>query len=308
MCRSRLSASGLGRRVAQHLRAAAWSRRRSRSLGSLHPDQQRIVRLAALVALHLDERPRGGQMPAQRRPPARRARPRRRPGSPARRRRRASGPAAAGDRRAEIRADHVDLPVDQRRARRRRWHRPATVSASRLGDGAPPPYRQAPAASAIAITSSSKRRAGSRTASAASACTGDRVGHHADPDPAARASRPRRVGDGVRVGVVGQQHHPAARRWPGSRRAPRPSTASRRRPRRAPSAANSAGQPGRPPPRRPGRADHGAAATARRRDRHRRRWPAARALSAICSANRVTRDPVLAGRPRSPPRSRRRRR
>src|SRR5690606_37117591 len=37
-------------------------------------------------------------------------------------------------------------------------------------------YRQAPAASAIAITSSSNRRLASRTASAASACTGERVG------------------------------------------------------------------------------------------------------------------------------------
>src|SRR5205085_2765827 len=67
------------------------------------------------------------------------------------------------------------------------WQTPATVTASRTAK-VTSAYRHAPAASAIATRSSSKRRPGSRTASAASACTGDRVGTTPTRTPSARAS------------------------------------------------------------------------------------------------------------------------
>ena len=65
--------------------------------------------------------------------------------------------------------------------------RPATVIASRLAM-VTSADRQAAAASAMAITSSSKRRDGSRTASAAKACTGERVGMTRTFTPSPKAS------------------------------------------------------------------------------------------------------------------------
>ena len=150
----------------------------------------------------------------------------------------------------------------------------------------------------MAITSSSNRRDGSRTASAASACTGDRVGHHADPDARRRGPpRPRPAATAVHVAC----RWAAATTWPapvariacsssavdgscvvGPPPSPRPS-----RPRRA----KSVGEPG------------------AARDHHHRRPRAAASdgaagrrlagASAIWSAKRVTE--IRCGRPASDP-------
>ena len=133
--------------------------------------------------------------------------------------------------------------------------RPATVSASRVA-WQTSAYRQAPAASAIAITSSSKRRDGSRTASAASACTGDRVGTTLTWIPSASASLGR--GRAPPPGCPGRwaAPPPARRRSTGSRPAdPRRtgSGAPRWRPRRRRSRPGRAvGHHHRRPRRRPG--------------------------------------------------------
>ena len=266
MCRSRCAGQRLGGLLADQLLQRSVQRRPV--LGSFDPDQQRIVRLAA------------GVRAAPRRTASARARcARTRVGQPGR----GVRPGEQGDQLAAA-AEH---PVEQCRSRSRPGRRRSGAPRPRPGrarrrDGtgrprsAPPgwhrqtsAYRQAPAASAIAITSSSKRRPWSRTASAASACTGERVG--TTPTliavPVRLARRPRSPPPAV-FGSLGSTTTRAApvaadrvQQLAGGRVARAPTTAPprRRTARRA--------RRRRPPPPRPGRPDDraGAAAPAGRR-------------------------------------------
>ena len=90
--------------------------------------------------------------------------------------------------------EHVAGLADARRGQR---SCSATVTSAK---------RVAAAASAIATTSSSKRRLGSCTATAASPCTGERVGTTATRTPSRAQLGGGRLGDAGDRGGVGQQH------------------------------------------------------------------------------------------------------
>ena len=148
----------------------SWWRSSPRSLDSY---QEVVAGLAARIALHLDERPPWASAGAAS-PPGRRG-----VGAEHQRGQLAAAAEHPVEQAAadvlEVGADHVHLAVDQ--AEQVAGAAPARPRSARRGCAVQTsPYRQAPAASAIAITSSVNGRAGSRTASAASACTGDRVG------------------------------------------------------------------------------------------------------------------------------------
>ena len=168
---------------------------------SFDTDQQRVVRLAAVVRLHLHEGPVLGDVRGQRLAQVRPAPPRRGPASPARRRRRASGRAAS--RRSSARSVPMTFTSPSTRARTSPgWHAPGHRQRLAGGDrhlGVPAGAGRLGHGDHVVVEPARR----SRTASAASACTGERVGTTATRTPSARASSAAADATAARCGSLG---------------------------------------------------------------------------------------------------------